>query len=320
MEMQLHHEDAKNTKVHEALGETSGSSRLRGENEITARARVRTMRAAFLSAAIVLTATALALPARAEFDACKTAYADVGLPKRLGDSDVGEVQDRCLKGFALLYNKRTKTPDWVIERLTPDSFRGTATRSKSAFAADTVIADDARAELADYETAWQGQRFDRGHQAPAADAKFAQDALNETFLLSNMAPQVGIGFNRHAWSYLEKAIRGWVMCGGRTELYVMTGPVYSPDANRVLGANKIAIPDAFYKIVYDPTHGRAIAFVLENKPHKGRELAPYRTSIADVEERTGIDFLTNLPERQQTVLESSVAPMWGYDRGCDLRE
>ena len=274
------------------------------------------LRLAFALAAVF----ALSAPAHAEFEGCRAGYAEVGLPKRLGDTDVGEVQDRCLKGFALLYNKRTKVPDWVIERLTPDSFRGTATRSKSAFAADTVIAENERATLSDYEANWQGQRFDRGHQAPAANDKFDQVAMNETFLLSNMAPQVGIGFNRHAWSYLEKAVRGWVLCGGRDSLYVMTGPIYSQDTNKVLGANKIAIPDAFFKIVYDPTRGRAIGFVLENKRHTGRALDPYRKSIAEIEELTGIDFLTNLPERQQTILESNVAPMWSYDRGCDMRE
>lgn len=32
---------------------------------------------------------------------------------------------------------------------------------------------------------------------PAADAKSSQQAMDETFLLSNIAPQVGAGFNRH---------------------------------------------------------------------------------------------------------------------------
>lgn len=32
---------------------------------------------------------------------------------------------------------------------------------------------------------------------PAADAKKSQDAMDQTFLLSNIAPQVGNGFNRH---------------------------------------------------------------------------------------------------------------------------
>jgi len=263
----------------------------------------------------------VAPPARADdFAACRATYAEIGLPKRLGDSDVGETQERCLKGFALLHNNRTKVPDWVIESLTAGSFRGEATRSKASFAADAAIPQGQRAELGDYEARYQGQMFDRGHQAPAADEKRTQEALNQTFILSNMAPQVGIGFNRHAWAYLEKAIRGWVMCGGRDHLYVMTGPIYSTDPNKVLGASKVAIPDAFYKIVYDATHQRAIAFVLKNEKHTGRDLTPYRASIAQVEEQTGIDFLPNLPEREQTILESNVSPMWAYDRSCDLRE
>jgi len=38
---------------------------------------------------------------------------------------------------------------------------------------------------------------DRGHMVPAADAKQSQQAMSETFILSNIAPQVGEGFNRH---------------------------------------------------------------------------------------------------------------------------
>lgn len=38
---------------------------------------------------------------------------------------------------------------------------------------------------------------------PAADAKQSQQAMSETFLLSNIAPQVGEGFNRHYWAYVE---------------------------------------------------------------------------------------------------------------------
>ena len=119
---------------------------------------------------------------------------------------------------------------------------------------------------------WNGQRFHRGHQAPAADHTASHEQMNETFLLSNMAPQVGIGFNRYIWAYLEKMVRGWVMCGGRSTLYVITGPIYGTDASKVLGPNRIAIPDAFYKIVYDPEHGRAVGLVLENRRHEDRSL------------------------------------------------
>lgn len=38
---------------------------------------------------------------------------------------------------------------------------------------------------------------------PAADAKISQAAMDETFYLSNIAPQVGDGFNRHCESPLS---------------------------------------------------------------------------------------------------------------------
>lgn len=53
-----------------------------------------------------------------------------------------------------------------------------------------------RAKLQDYFRSG----YDRGHMVPAADAKLSQGAMDETFLLSNIAPQVGVGFNRHCQS------------------------------------------------------------------------------------------------------------------------
>ncbi len=38
-------------------------------------------------------------------------------------------------------------------------------------------------------------------RVPAADAKISQQAMDETFYLSNVAPQVGDGFNRHCGSF-----------------------------------------------------------------------------------------------------------------------
>lgn len=36
-----------------------------------------------------------------------------------------------------------------------------------------------------------------GERVPAADAKASQESMDQTFLLTNIAPQVGAGFNRH---------------------------------------------------------------------------------------------------------------------------
>jgi len=76
-------------------------------------------------------------------------------------------------------------------------------RSKSNFTEDASIPAVFRAKLQDYFRSG----YDRGHMVPAADAKLSQDAMDETFLLSNIAPQVGVGFNRHCQSRGELAAR-----------------------------------------------------------------------------------------------------------------
>ena len=70
-------------------------------------------------------------------------------------------------------------------------------------------------------TAWLTQsaltwlcRYDRGHLAPAADHKGSQKAMEETFTLSNISPQVGKGFNRCAaarCSIASSARRGCIL-------------------------------------------------------------------------------------------------------------
>jgi endonuclease G len=82
----------------------------------------------------------------------------------------------------------------VLEHLTKESLkRGEGVdRSRSRFLEDLDIPEKFRAKLADYVKSG----YDRGHMAPAGDAKYSQGAMDQTFLLSNIAPQVGNGFNR----------------------------------------------------------------------------------------------------------------------------
>ena len=50
---------------------------------------------------------------------------------------------------------------------------------------------------------FQGSGFDRGHLAPAGNHKASQELCNETFLLSNMAPQVSLNF-KHSYENLSR--------------------------------------------------------------------------------------------------------------------
>lgn len=66
--------------------------------------------------------------------------------------------------------------------------------------------------------------MNRGHLAPAGDIKSSQLAINETFLLTNISPQVGNGFNRGYWLQVESFVRRLVH--DFDDIYVVTGPLY----------------------------------------------------------------------------------------------
>lgn len=125
-------------------------------------------------------------------------------------------------------------------------------RNKSSFSEDQSIHPYFRSKNSDYK--YSG--FDRGHLAAAGNHKLSQDICNETFLLSNMAPQVGLGFNRDKWEHLERYARSLTKI--YRNVYVCTGPLYLPKKDvdgkmyvkyQVIGENNVAVPTHFFKII-----------------------------------------------------------------------
>lgn len=52
---------------------------------------------------------------------------------------------------------------------------------------------------------YRGSGFDRGHLAAAANHKWSQKAMDDTFYLSNVAPQVNMFYTgKHVWSEFTK--------------------------------------------------------------------------------------------------------------------
>lgn len=121
------------------------------------------------------------------------------------------------------YDRERRNPAWVAEHITPQSLASSnADRKHSVFVEDITIPEKFRAKLKDYFRSG----YDRGHQVPAADAKWSQEAMDDTFALSNMCPQVGDGFNRDYWAHFED------FCRRLTHTYpsvrIVTGPLYLP--------------------------------------------------------------------------------------------
>lgn len=213
--------------------------------------------------------------------------------------------ERAREGYAVGYDARLKIPLWVQYELRREELGGPGDRDKSGFRPDTTIPSGFRSERRDYD----GSNYDQGHMAPAEDMTRSQQVMDESHILSNIAPQVGVGFNRHIWANLEMSIRDWVQRRGT--LTVITGPVFAAENHRVsygvVGNDNVAVPTHFYKIVLDtrdPNSPEALAFLLPNTAMTGRDISEFLTSIDEIERLTGIDFFANLPDSQEEALEA----------------
>jgi endonuclease G len=263
-----------------------------------------------ISPALSLLVLAWTLPAAAADDDCKDMLSFTGAPEYKG-SEAPDHTILCRAGYVLSYNTNRLTPDWVLEVLNSNRFKGTADRTalRNPFAPDPDLKPGERSELKDYAASG----YDRGHMAPAADMKFSREAMIQSFYLSNMAPQVGIGMNRGIWADLEKLTRQWVC--GHSQLIAISGPIYA-DTPKTVGDDKVAVPTAFYKILYAPQRKRIIAFVLPNKSvDKGGKTAvdalkQFLVKAGDIEDRVGLSFLDALAPRDRTRLLDMAPAMW----------
>lgn len=203
----------------------------------------------------------------------------------------------CRKGFLLSHDSEKKTPVWVVERMTRERLQAKLKRSNK-FRPDADLPKGERAELSDYK----GSGYDRGHMAPAADMAWDEQAMSESFYLSNMVPQAGEGMNRGIWAKLEGKVRRWVEKRG--ELFIYSGPIYQKGSFRTIGRNHVAVPSALYKVILDPGKLEAIALIMPNQPLQTEDMPKYLVPVREVERQTGLDFFSTLPPQEQDRIEA----------------
>ncbi|KAL6870046.1 nuclease [Amphichorda felina] len=210
------------------------------------------------------------------------------------------------------YDRRLRNPQWVVEHITPASLAmREGDRKHSSFLEDDAVPAKFRALLKDYFRSG----YDRGHQVPAADAKWSQKSMDETFYLSNMCPQVGEGFNRDYWAHFEDFCRRLTV--RYPSVRIVTGPLYLPRKDpadnkwyvkyEMIGSPpSVAVPTHFYKVIFaeDGRAGGTVAlgaFVLPNAPiSNDKPITDFEVPVEAVERASGLEFATKLaPQRRR---------------------
>ena len=206
--------------------------------------------------------------------------------------------------FALSYNRQRGTANWVAWTISPSDL-GDFQRQNDFRPDDRLPKGWARITTGDYT----GSGFDRGHLCPSADRTSSAEANSATFLMTNIAPQTG-DLNRGVWERLESYSRDLVKQGN--ELYVIAG-LYG-EKGKI--KNKITIPSGFWKIVVVLPEGidnfaavtpenRIIAVDMPNVSGvMNDDWRKYRITVRQIEQKTGLNLLSNLPASAQNALKN----------------
>jgi len=189
----------------------------------------------------------------------------------------------CRQAYVLLHDNIAKVSLWEAYTLTPQHAVGCLARV-NAFAPDQSLPRGQRSELADYAKSG----YDTGHIANDADMSWDPTVQRESFILSNMAPQLP-SLNRGIWKELETYVRDWAYTSGHS-LTIYAGSIYDVSSDRKIGPDSVVVPHAFYKIVIDDTTRQSLAFIFPHRDGLGTDLRPLQTTVASVESQTGISF------------------------------
>ena len=206
--------------------------------------------------------------------------------------------------YVVSFDTQTKIPNWVAWQLTTD-WEGDAGRCE-CWKTDPAVPMALQARNASYDNSG----YERGHMCPSEDRTANPTDNEETFRMINAVPQLGT-LNNGTWKQLETEGRQ-LAAAGKT-VFVTSGPLrewaFTLDAGPL-------IPSATWKVMVVLDHPgnaqdvteatRVIAVIMPNDGGTSGDWTGYRTSVREIESRTGLDLLSDVDASVQAAIEVRV--------------
>ena len=207
--------------------------------------------------------------------------------------------------MVISYNRARAIPNWVAWRVTKADMSDL--QRVDSFRPDDRLPNGwVQVKPSDYTNSG----YDRGHLAPNADRDGSPEAMASTFVMTNMTPQTP-DLNRGPWEKLEGYLRTLVTRG--SDVYIYAG-VYGEDGKL---KRKVTIPTNDWKIAVAVPSGAGLSAVNENtrviavdmpnvRGIKNADWQIYRTTVKDIEQKTGLKFFTTLAPNARNALENKL--------------
>ncbi len=216
--------------------------------------------------------------------------------------------------YTMSYSRDKGTANWVSWHL-DEAWLGSAARQNDFRADNTLPSGWYQVNQNDYSLSG----FDRGHLCPSADRTLSVDDNSNTIFMTNMMPQAPNN-NRIGWASLENYCRS--MLAGGYEIYIISGGygIGGDGSNGVasyIANGNVQVPSNTWKVIMIiadgdddvnrvTTNTRVIAIDMPNSQSVSSDWTQYKTTVDDIEMKTGYDFFNLVPDNIENVIEASV--------------
>lgn len=201
------------------------------------------------------------------------------------------------RGYSLGYDGALKGARWTIHKVDASTADPAVPRDDE-FREDLLIPRQFRSSLADYV----GSELDRGHLCPAGDRRENETWQSDTFLLSNMSPQVP-GFNRGKWKWIETKIRELGQQDNVRAVWCISLCLFQPGKMiDVIGHGNVPVPHAYAKSILAECNGGRLKlwnYSIENDA--SAELQPQ--NIEFLERWAGVPLFDRLATRDKHAMQ-----------------
>ena len=158
--------------------------------------------------------------------------------------------------FTICYDYKMKGAKYVSYTLDGNKVNVINIKKRNSFYTEKNLPKKYRSHNKDYTHSG----YDRGHLANDASFDYSKKVVRKTYSMANIIPQAP-QVNRKTWIKAEKLERRVASKLG--EVSVINGVVYSSDPKKI-GKNRIAIPDGFWKMIYNDDKDYKKCFYYKN--------------------------------------------------------
>ena len=158
--------------------------------------------------------------------------------------------------YTICYDYKAKGALYVAYTLDGKLVNAVNIKKRSSFYSEKNLPKKYRSHNKDYTHTG----YDRGHLANDASFDYSEKVVRKTYSMANIIPQAP-NVNRKTWIKAEKLERNVASKLGSVN--VLNGVVYGNCPKRI-GKNKIAIPDGFWKMIYNDSANYKKCFYYKN--------------------------------------------------------